>query len=491
MNLVLPTRLIDVGNIDDNMVRLVDVKKCSDGHEFTYLILSYCWGTGNETSKTTEVKLEARLEGFEVSELAKTIQDAILLTRTMGYRYLWVDAICIIQGSRGDFQSESSRMGDYYSNAECCISASAASDSSEGFLRPRPIVRYPTETFALRIANDSGDGPKHFVFRDNNNSPIFIKALLDSSLTQRGWCLQETALSKRILHWTLQGLYLECSNSLFLEGSKIPWDRSWDNEAMPRTILARPNNDHLVTHGWCQLVSIFSETDLTYETDRLYAIHGIASLLVERLKIEYFNGHFRFGLAHGLLWYHGNTKHSSFHYMRDEKPVEVSLPSWCWAFACPVQHERIRQKPIFIHDDHPKRLRQWPTRPGDTSTVVSPVSKLYIRAPIIQLVIGRKDLGYMVDESSGQQVNFECSFFLDRERDVLKKMFHHGMGEEESVLWMPVGKQLHHDTNAVVGLLIYEVSGEDKGTYRRCGVLTYVDFANEELLMDLKEITLV
>lgn len=107
----LPTRLLDVGETNDLLVKLVEVKSCTNLRDVDYLILSYCWGNGNEKSKTTETNPGMRLRGFAVSDLSKTIQDAILLTRLMGFQYLWVDAICIIQGPTGDFRSESPRMG--------------------------------------------------------------------------------------------------------------------------------------------------------------------------------------------------------------------------------------------------------------------------------------------------------------------------------------------------------------------------------------------
>ncbi|KAF5977560.1 hypothetical protein FBULB1_6492 [Fusarium bulbicola] len=201
----LPTRLLDVGETNDLSVKLVEVKSCIDLQDADYLILSYCWGNGNEKSKTTATNLDIRLRGFTVSDLSKTIQDAILLTRLMSFRYLWVDAICIIQGPTGDFCSESPRMGDYYSNAACCISASVAKDSREGFLTERPLARFPMDDISIKIANHNTGYTR---FKDRHDDRSLVSNIHGSPLAKRGWCLQETALPKRILHWTLQGLYL-------------------------------------------------------------------------------------------------------------------------------------------------------------------------------------------------------------------------------------------------------------------------------------------
>ncbi|KAK6716757.1 hypothetical protein SNK04_007708 [Fusarium graminearum] len=312
----LPTRLVDVGQIDDDMVKLVDIKSNGDAEDFTYLILSYCWGNGNANSSTTEKNVARRSQGFTISVLPKTIRDAILLTRMMGFRYLWVDAICIIQGPSGDFHAEAPKMGDYYSESACCIAASSSADSSEGFLIERAVAKYPmTHTDA-----------------------------------------------------------------------KISWqDLEWIEDVTSRVILGMPDTTILLFEGWYRLVTLFSHTQLTYEKDRLYAIHGLASVLIRRTKSEYSNGVFQRSLAQGLLWYHGSRPGK---YTRDENS---HLPSWCWAYVCPVDFVNIYQAPIYIRDDHPQRPLNYPTTVKDLSTVEGSVSRLYIRAHIIQLTVEKKE----------------------------------------------------------------------------------------------------
>lgn len=59
------------------------------------------------------------------------MRDAVTLTRKMGMRYLWIDAVCIVQpmpeeeetgmSSTSDWQREAPRMKYYYRNARCTI----------------------------------------------------------------------------------------------------------------------------------------------------------------------------------------------------------------------------------------------------------------------------------------------------------------------------------------------------------------------------------
>jgi hypothetical protein len=55
----------------------------------------------------------------------------------MSVRYLWIDAVCVIQGPDGDFQQEAARMEDVYANALFTIASAASKDTTQPFLVPR------------------------------------------------------------------------------------------------------------------------------------------------------------------------------------------------------------------------------------------------------------------------------------------------------------------------------------------------------------------
>ncbi|KAI8251387.1 hypothetical protein K4K58_008837 [Colletotrichum sp. SAR11_239] len=102
----------------------------------------------NEPAKITRTNFQARKQRLEEWNFPKTIRDAIHLTRLMGIRYLWVDAVCIIQPSSQDqdltdWEKEAPMMASYYSNARCLFSALAASDSGQGIFTERRAQKYP------------------------------------------------------------------------------------------------------------------------------------------------------------------------------------------------------------------------------------------------------------------------------------------------------------------------------------------------------------
>ena len=102
----LPSRVIEVySERDPKTPRLL----ATNGLLGYYTALSYCWGT-NQKGVTMKSNLESRLQQLDMASLSRTIQDAILITRTIGVKYLWVDAICIIQDSEEDKTAELSAM---------------------------------------------------------------------------------------------------------------------------------------------------------------------------------------------------------------------------------------------------------------------------------------------------------------------------------------------------------------------------------------------
>ncbi|PNP85000.1 hypothetical protein FNYG_01697 [Fusarium nygamai] len=111
-----PTRLIHIGS-KTQQPRLVTPSKA-----VSYIALSYCWGTDN-----TVTLIEATLIPFQneipLTSLPNTTRDAITTTRDLGYEYLWVDALCVIQDSKPDWIKESAQMGSIYGSAALTLAA--------------------------------------------------------------------------------------------------------------------------------------------------------------------------------------------------------------------------------------------------------------------------------------------------------------------------------------------------------------------------------
>ena len=115
-----PHRLIDVGHSEQlKLVESVPSAGVND-HDLSdqYVTLSYCWGDGVFSYVTTPENVEERKNNFSETILPAVIRDAIRITRTVGLRYLWVDALCILQGdssvARADWSRESNFMQEVF-----------------------------------------------------------------------------------------------------------------------------------------------------------------------------------------------------------------------------------------------------------------------------------------------------------------------------------------------------------------------------------------
>ena len=93
-----PTRLVNIGSGGGYCEPFLEEPTDeSHDHQYDYLALSHSWGA-NPTLRTTLDTLEKLKKGISLEKLPRTFQDAIHITRRLGFRYLWIDSLCIIQG---------------------------------------------------------------------------------------------------------------------------------------------------------------------------------------------------------------------------------------------------------------------------------------------------------------------------------------------------------------------------------------------------------
>jgi len=200
----LPTRVIEVGQQGDSKVYL---RETASGNvpPGEWLALSHQWGP-EPHFRTTRQTLSAHLQGLDFATLPATFRDAVTVTRSLGYPYLWIDSLCIIQGDDGDFLQEAKRMEQVYSGACCVLAISRTAGHTAGFLTPRKERDYVT------LQNGS-QAPFYLC------QPIddFNRHVITSDLSKRGWVLQEHALARRTVFYTDHQVYWECGEGIRCE----------------------------------------------------------------------------------------------------------------------------------------------------------------------------------------------------------------------------------------------------------------------------------
>lgn len=68
-----------------------------------------------------------------MTSLPATIRDAFIVFRQLGMRYIWIDALCILQEIIEYWERESAQMGHVHANAYCTIATSSTSHSDGGY----------------------------------------------------------------------------------------------------------------------------------------------------------------------------------------------------------------------------------------------------------------------------------------------------------------------------------------------------------------------
>jgi Heterokaryon incompatibility protein (HET) len=110
-----PTRLIDLSPFHDSSEDVRLVERASLVSKLEYVTLTYCWGgRPGDDYETTENNQQRRIA---FSSLPKNFCHAIEVARRLNIRCLWIDALCMIQDSPVDWQTESAPMHLIYSQS--------------------------------------------------------------------------------------------------------------------------------------------------------------------------------------------------------------------------------------------------------------------------------------------------------------------------------------------------------------------------------------
>jgi hypothetical protein len=333
----VPTRLIDL--MDPQTPRLVVSAAQSphndlDGRGIKYAALSYCWGSASDTRsmlKTEKSSMKSRTTGIALSEMPKVFQDTIALCKKLSIRYLWIDALCIVQDDRLDWEQEGSQMGKVYENAFVTVVPLAAHTCNEGFLqRSQETVEIQFQStvrpdidgkFYLRhVPQFNIEDKWHFFGLESIE-------LSSSTWSKRGWTFQEDTLSTRILYFGQTMMFYECEH-----WERLEFDDRRHFQSRSTFKTESWQHHHLVPYEtWETAVSLFSGRKFTYPEDKFPAISALAEGFAEASKDEYIAGLWRGALLRGLLW-HVTPQTEWENFLADLKtPHRYIAPSWSWA----------------------------------------------------------------------------------------------------------------------------------------------------------------
>lgn len=263
------------------------------------------------------------------------LRDAILVTRSLGFRYIWIDTLCLNQDDDLEKLDQISKMHIFYSRAVINLSATAAEGGANGMIQDRYPFLFAPLTLSMANATSSKGG----VSNDTSSSLVFFKdergaCIHDAKIYSRGWVFQERMLAQRVLHFASDQVYWEC-HSLDLCDT-TPSEKSFgsfeqEHEKKSLSIPAAPLSsqaDVPADHAWQlwqDLLGSYTKTNVTFPNDKLVALGALARRFGEAFRLaprEYVAGLWTGHLSTALCWEAQTPSH---------RPSSYRAPTWSWA----------------------------------------------------------------------------------------------------------------------------------------------------------------
>jgi hypothetical protein len=311
-------------------IRLIDVERMclvSGYQKYRYFALSYVWGN-NVTFQTLKSNLFELEEDGSIlrmrNKFPQVINDAISLVSELQERFLWVDALCIVQDDVRDKQAQIPHMDAIYSQATATIVSLSGKDASSGL----PGVREESR----RVRQCSATVGRWRLFAKLSELSM---ALQKSKWQTRAWTFQEGMLSRRCLFFSDDQVYFQCQSSYYSEDShgdqtRAQWGSGFTNP-LKQKVVKNTDSFYQTFNIYNNLVKAYSSRQHTYHSDSLNAFRGILSLFNASYKWNFINAlpEDVFDLA--LLWRPMFTAdlrpRQSSHYSQD---VSCRTSTWCW-----------------------------------------------------------------------------------------------------------------------------------------------------------------
>ena len=425
----LPTRLIDVNPTPNGLSPFLLETQGALGR---YVALSYMWGNGLPL-KLTKQNLNAFKSSIPWGKIPKTLQDAMIITHRVGLRYIWIDSLTIIQDDRNDWEVEAKKMADVYSNAYFTISAAESIDCHYGILNRRDASIEHIQVWPP-LPDQKEDEVKIVYSDELLPGRIYARRMWSRYLRlwpvdKRAWTFQERILSPRVLCYSRDEIVWSCRcatatelwpwldptpgmdalaralglDSLFNidEGSFVEImtlvPRFSDADEIEEYISDPDNIKEYLSDLWCKVVEQYTTRHLTFLSDKLPAIFGVAAALRSdpmraRHLGAYHGGIFEGTLPRALAWRTIPSDKRQFTYQGISTSCQA--PTWSWA--------SVESYVLFV-------FNRWESRAEDQCKLVAMDDKeITLRGYVVATEVECITEGHMA--SFGLPLyNFDCS----------------------------------------------------------------------------------
>ncbi|KAH4005793.1 hypothetical protein HBI40_038960 [Parastagonospora nodorum] len=269
--------------------------------------------------RTTLSNMKKHQAGIVWDDLPKTFQHAIDFTHRLGFKYLWIDSLCIIQDSVSDWRLEAGSMAGVYESSSLTLCASLSADSSGGCYTnaepehlSRSLILTGSDSKPFRI--HTRQPLKHIDFNIHDGAT-------ELPLLSRGWALQERLLLPRTLDFTANELIWDCPEIRVCECSAHNGFHRHRIRMDPHLWMGGSVGD--ICRWWNSVVYVYTRTTLSLPKDIFPALQGIVKKAPPTMG-QYLAGLWRETLVVGLNW-------SAVDPEKHLRPKEWRAPTWSWA----------------------------------------------------------------------------------------------------------------------------------------------------------------
>ncbi|ETS76327.1 hypothetical protein PFICI_11714 [Pestalotiopsis fici W106-1] len=354
----LPRRVITIQPTDE------PPKLClyeTDGATEKYIALSHCWG-GFKGCQSTTSNYTDRIKGIEFASLPRTFREAVIFALEIGVFNIWIDSLCIVQDDKDDWERESAKMADIYSNAYLVLAAASAEADDKGFFTVPDII-------CRGIGLESQEGSarddlvmhtrlEHDLYTDDMLSPTPLSPISRGPLGTRAWTLQETLLARRCIGFNENEIAWECFSAVDCECGESRETSASDHASKNNTSQIRHSDwvykvgarleldyDSVSLRYHCRPLSRFDDISTTYlewrmmiipiytrrrltvPGDKLPALSALACSVGKFSGDQYLAGIWLADIRLGLAWRVGGESQRS----PSPAPSTWVGPSFSWA----------------------------------------------------------------------------------------------------------------------------------------------------------------
>ena len=155
-----------------------------------------------------------------MDSLDATVCDTISVVRGLGIEFLWIDALCIVQGDPNDKELQMAKMRDIYEKSMVTLVTTHTSSVKQGFLSSRNVKYVPVAFGGHHFSNIAPYRhlPENFYLSE---SGVTEEKVLGGPWSRRAWTMQEGLLPNRLLYYSSTEIVWKCCKATYFERSPI------------------------------------------------------------------------------------------------------------------------------------------------------------------------------------------------------------------------------------------------------------------------------